>query len=187
MASVFARGRRRVHAFASATAFAAATLVAFAASAADTIVVRLDQARIERMPQNVATLVVGNPLIADISLQMGGLMVVTGKGYGTTNLLALDRNGNMLAERLIEVQGPSGDGVVIVHRGADRESYSCTPNCERRITLGDSPAYFETTIGQTGTRNLRAVGSAGPASGGAGSRSTNTGNPSPGTPEPLGR
>ena len=46
-----------------------------------------------RLPTGVATIVIGNPLIADASLQPGGLLVITGKGYGSTNLLALDRSG----------------------------------------------------------------------------------------------
>ena len=46
-----------------------------------------------RLPERVATIVIGNPLIADATLQSGGILVLTGKGYGATNLLALDRVG----------------------------------------------------------------------------------------------
>ena len=53
--------------------------------------VRLDQAKIIRMPDRVATIVIGNPLIADVSIQPGGVMVLTGKGYGTTNVVAMDQ------------------------------------------------------------------------------------------------
>ena len=42
----------------------------------------LDQATIMKLPEKVATIVVGNPLIADVAVQSGGLVVVTGKGYG---------------------------------------------------------------------------------------------------------
>ena len=45
------------------------------------------------------------------------------------------------------------DQTVSVYRGVERETYSCTPNCERRITLGDSPAYFTSAAGQTDARN----------------------------------
>jgi Flp pilus assembly secretin CpaC len=130
--------------------------------AAEFLTVRLDQARIARLPDGVATIVVGNPLIADVSLQQGGLMVLTGKGYGVTNLIALDRGGTVLSEQSIQVQGPT-DGIVVVYRGVERESYSCTPRCERRITLGDSAEFFDTTISQTGTRTNRAQGVAAPA------------------------
>jgi len=122
-----------------------------AAPAADVSII-LDQAKLLKLPEKVSTIVIGNPLIADASLQPGGLMVLTGKGYGTTNLLVLDRSGNVLMEKSIEVKGPTAD-TVVVYRGTERETYSCTPMCERRITLGDGNTYFDATIGQTGTRN----------------------------------
>jgi Flp pilus assembly secretin CpaC len=126
------------------------------APAADVAVI-LDQAKLIKLPEKVATIVVGNPLIADASLQPGGLMVITGKGYGTTNLIVLDRTGAVLLEKSIEVQGPR-EHLVVLYRGIDRETYSCTPNCERRITLGDSNGYFTSTIAQTVTRNAQAHG-----------------------------
>ena len=72
-----------------------------------------------------------------------------------TNVLALDRAGNLLMEKTIEVRGP-GPNVVVVYRGIERESYSCAPICERRITLGDSQAYFDAALGQTGSRTGQA-------------------------------
>ena len=96
----------------------------------------VDQAKLIKLPEKVATIVVGNPLIADVSLQPGGTMVVTGKGYGATNVMALDRHGSVLVDRTVQVEGPT-DKLVTVYRGVDRESYSCTPICQRRITLGD--------------------------------------------------
>ena len=63
---------------------------------ADTVSIRLDQAHIMQLPDRVATIVIGNPLIADATLQGGGVLVVTGKGYGSTNLVALDRAGRVL-------------------------------------------------------------------------------------------
>jgi hypothetical protein len=124
---------------------------ALPASAANVVIVRMDEARIAKVPEKVATIVVGNPLIADVTLQSGGIMVITGKGYGDTNLIALDRGGNVLAEQTIQVQGPSG-AVVVVYRGVERESYNCTPICERRVTLGDTPAFFTGNLGQAGAR-----------------------------------
>lgn len=152
MTATFARPRRIAFLL-----FAVAALGAASAQAAPQVLtVKLDQARIERLPERVATIVIGNPLIADVSLQQGGLMVLTGKGYGVTNLIALDRSGAVLAEHTIEVQGPT-DGVV-VFRGMARETYSCTPHCEPRITLGDAPAFFDATINQAGNRTIRAAG-----------------------------
>ena len=119
------------------------------------VTVHLDQAKILKMPELTATLVVGNPLIADVAVQPGGILVVTGKSYGTTNLVALDRAGATLMEHPIEVRGPK-DNVVVLYRGIERESYSCAPTCERRIMLGDSVNYFAATLSQTGSLNSMA-------------------------------
>ena len=119
------------------------------AAANDMISVNVDQAKLVKFPEKIATIVVGNPLIADVTLQPGGMVVVTGKGYGATNVIALDRAGSVLMDRVVQVEGPT-DKVVTVYRGTARESYSCTPNCERRVTLGDADAYFKTTMEQAG-------------------------------------
>jgi Flp pilus assembly secretin CpaC len=128
------------------------------ASAADIDVI-VDQARLIKLPERVSTIVIGNPLIADASVQSGGLMVITGKGFGRTNLIALDRTGAVLLEKTVEVRSPRA-GIVVVYRGFERESYSCTPYCDRRITLGDSQPYFEAAIAQSAVRNGQAQGAA---------------------------
>jgi hypothetical protein len=134
-----------------------AAVIAFGGPAAanDTLDVTVDQAMVVKLPDHVVTIVVGNPLIADVSLQAGGMLVVTGKGYGATNVLALDRAGAVLMDRSVRVHGPNNN-VVVVYRGPLRETYSCQPNCEQRITLGDGAAYFNSTIAQTSARNLQA-------------------------------
>jgi Flp pilus assembly secretin CpaC len=141
--------------------------VAAPALAAEPIVVNIDQATIVALPVRAKTLVIGNPLIADISLVHGkdqDLAVVTGKGYGATNVLAFDGNGVELLKRTVEVTGPS-DPIVVVYRGINRETYSCTPDCARRITLGDFPDFFDKTLSQTTSRDTQASGLAAAASG----------------------
>src|SRR3569833_184740 len=111
---------------AKALAFVLLALVAALspARAADKpLAVTLDQATLLRLPEKVATIVVGNPLIADVAVQSGGLVVVTGKGYGSTNLIVLVCAGAVLMERSVVVRGPN-DQTVQVYRGAERETYS---------------------------------------------------------------
>src|ERR1700755_2241166 len=147
--------RPRIRAFSAVRALAIGVLLAPAMVLVDpapestSIAVNVDQAKLVRLPPKVATIVVGNPLIADVTLQPGGLIVVTGKGYGATNFIALDRGGEILVDRQIQVEGPS-DRLVTVYRGVERESYSCAPLCQRRVTLGDSDNYFSTTMSQAG-------------------------------------
>ena len=128
------------------------------AAAADIGVV-LDHARLIRLPERVATIVVGNPLIADAAVQTGGLMVITGKGYGVTNIIALDRSGAVLMEKTIEVVGPREE-LMVVYRGAVRETYSCSPVCEPRIMPGDGDKFFDGIIGQSTNRSGLAAGNA---------------------------
>ena len=128
--------------------------LAMANAKADNVEVALDQAQIMRLPTGVATIVIGNPLIADGSLQAGNLLVVTGKGHGTTNLMALDRSGRVLMDKSITVTGPRNGDLVTVYKGVERESYSCSPRCSPRVTtLGDAPVYFGNTLGQTTARS----------------------------------
>jgi hypothetical protein len=44
--------------------------------------------------------------IAEVSIRAGGMLVVTGKGYGRTNIIVLDRGDNVLVEKVVQVQGP---------------------------------------------------------------------------------
>lgn len=116
------------------------------------LTVTMDQARIVRLPARVTTLVIGNPLIADATVQTGGLMVLTGKSIGSTNLIALDQRGEQLMSVQIRVR-PQNDAVVQVYRGIERETYSCTPNCERTIAIGDSKPFFDTALGNSRSRD----------------------------------
>jgi Pilus formation protein N terminal region len=141
-----------------------ACMIAFASIApakAESVDIVLDRASLLKLPEKVATIVIGNPSVADGSLQTGGLLVVTGKGYGTTNLIALDVRGNALAEYTLNVSAPK-EGRLTIYRGVERETWSCVPNCERSIMLGDSQAYFDTAVGQIGTRNGASTGAGAP-------------------------
>lgn len=122
----------------------------------DTLDVVVDRSRLVKMPERVATVVIGNPLIADASLQTGGLMVITGKGYGTTNLIALDNKGNALMEKVVQVLGPQRD-VVVVYKGVNRETYSCAPVCNPTSTLGDFQQFFAQNLAQIVARSNQAV------------------------------
>jgi hypothetical protein len=156
--------RTRARAFSGFRILAVALLLwpaaAFAEPSAGAIAVNVDQAKLVKLPgHGVATIVVGNPLIADVTLQAGGIVVVTGKGYGATNFIAMDRSGEVLVDRVIEVQGPT-DQLVTIYRGVDRESYSCMPVCQRRVTLGDGDSFFKTSMDQAGALNSQASGAA---------------------------
>jgi hypothetical protein len=151
MLAVFGRRKR----FFGVLAWALFAAVASAPARADTdmVIIHVDQAQLLKLPDRVATVVIGNPLIADATLQSGGILVVTGKGYGATNLMALDRNGRVIMNKPVQVLGPSDPDLVVMYNGSERESYSCAPQCQPRIALGDSAKYFQGNLSQTGARN----------------------------------
>jgi len=159
MTDVCVRGRAafRPIVWLAISLFAAILAPAYAAPAP--IAVELDRATLIKLPERTATVVVGNPLIADLSIQANGLAVITGKSFGATNFIALDKDGAVLAEHTISVVGPA-DPTVVVYRGAERETYSCTPECSRRITLGDAAPYFNATLSESSSRNTQALAAA---------------------------
>lgn len=136
----------------AALAIAACT-AAGALAADESVAVVLNQARILRLPEKTKTVVVGNPMIADVAMQKHGNLVLTGKSYGVTNLIALDEKGNIVAESHIRVQGGAQDAMVTVQRGMDRETYSCAPLCQPTINPGDGKQFFDLTGNQADKHN----------------------------------
>jgi Flp pilus assembly secretin CpaC len=111
--------------------------VGAAAAATDLVVVSVDKARVARIPDKTQTLIIGQPGIADVTmLKNTGMGVITGKSFGETNLIALDREGNLLGEWVIRVGGDKAD--LLVQNGASRESYICAPQCLPTIDLADA-------------------------------------------------
>ena len=162
MALSFLRPRFRGAAWFGFRAVALAALLWPATAFADPVAaveVNVDQAKLVKLPDRVATIVVGNPMIADVTLQNGGILVVTGKGYGATNFIAMDRSGQILMDQQIQVSGPT-DQLVTVYRGVDRETYSCMPVCQKRVTLGDADGYFKQVMDQAGSLSGQVSGSA---------------------------
>ena len=102
------------------------------------------------------TLIVGNAAIADLTLLKQGGAIVTGKGFGETNFIALDGAGSPLAQSLIRVVG--GRNALLVQRGLDRRSYSCAPQCLPTAKLGDDAKYFGDVSGEVKEHNAQATG-----------------------------
>jgi hypothetical protein len=169
MTAFWVRGRGGRKAVCAVWAGLVLAAIAAPAFADEPVVVPLDQARLMKFPDRAATVIVGNPLIADLTIQPGGIAVITGKGFGSTNFIVMDHGGAVLLEKRIEVTGPQPDRVVMVFRGPTRQSYSCTPDCAPRITLGDTSKddidkdsqlnidYFNRRLNDTVTRNNQAM------------------------------
>ena len=57
----------------------------------------LNQAKIVKLSQPAATVIIGNPEIADATVRDSRTLVLTGRGFGQTNLVILDRAGNPIS------------------------------------------------------------------------------------------
>ena len=126
------------------------------------IVAVIDQAKLVKIPAGTQTLVIGNPTVADVTLiKQNNLMILSPKAFGETNFIALDAQGNPVAESMIEVIGSSAS--LIVQRGAERQSFSCTPLCQPTERLGDDDKYLSAVASQDQAHVARLTGSATPA------------------------
>ena len=127
----------------------------------DVLAVTLDQAKIAKLPPGTATLIIGNPMIADVTmLKSSESMVITGKGFGDTNLIAVDAEGSVIYERQLRVL--PAKTVVVLQNGPSRVSYACNPDCMPTVQLGDDTKNFTDVGTQISTRNGYATGVAAP-------------------------
>lgn len=122
----------------------------------DPITVMIDRAKVMRISAPAATVVVGNPAIADASIQDRQTIVLTGKIVGITNLVILDSKGQLVADELVAVEKPDR-GYVTVQRGSSRFTYACTPSCNTALEPGDNNDYFNQSSAQMTTRGAQAT------------------------------
>lgn len=121
---------------------ALAAVCVFAASSpafARDIRVALDQAFPIRLAEAAEGVAVGNPSIAGVSVQNDRFLFVTGRSYGSTNLVVVGANGRVLYSGRIVV-APDETDVVMVTRGNETARLECTPLCRPRPDIGDGAA-----------------------------------------------
>ena len=123
----------------AAAVFAAATLFGASAASAEDIRVALDQSFPVRLVGAATGVAVGNPSIAGVSVQNDHFLFVTGRSYGSTNLVVLGENNRVLYSGRIIVT-PDETGAVIVTRGTDTSRLECNPICRPRPDIGDANA-----------------------------------------------
>lgn len=117
--------------FATATAFAllAGTMSALAAGNDSGIEVVMNQAKIVKLTKDAATIVVGNPEIVDATVQDARTIVLTGKGFGVTNLVILDPEGAPVVDEAVFVSR-NDEKTLRIYRRSKVQTLSCTPFCE---------------------------------------------------------
>ena len=131
--------------FAFFAAFSATLATPAVALDGDVLTVRTNMARVLRIDQPAATVIIGNPGVADVTIQDPTTLILTAKSFGQTNMIILDAGGEPIADTLIEVIQATAD-VVTVYQGSLRTSLSCTPACQPTIMLGDDTGFTSNTI-----------------------------------------
>jgi Flp pilus assembly secretin CpaC len=122
-----------------------------AMAANNNVQVLVDQATLVRLDRPAAEIVVGNPSIADVSVQSSKLLVITGKSFGETNLIVMDVDGKVVANRQLIVQEPR-TGFVTMYRGVARQTLHCAPYCTPPLVIGDTPDIFGAVANQITTK-----------------------------------
>lgn len=95
----------------------------------DMLRVFMDHARILKLDRPVSKVIVGNSQVADATVADPKTIVLTGRAFGTTNIVLLDADGNAIVDERILVSIDEGN-TVRVYRQTERSVLSCTPNCE---------------------------------------------------------
>nr|WP_262512294.1 pilus assembly protein N-terminal domain-containing protein [Agrobacterium tumefaciens] len=106
----------------------------------DILRVSMNHARVLRLDRAVRKVIVGNSKVADATVADATTIVLTGRSFGTTNLVLLDADGNPIVDERILVSIDEGN-TVRVFRQTERTVLSCTPNCEQHSqNSGDKDA-----------------------------------------------
>jgi Flp pilus assembly secretin CpaC len=139
----------------ASTLLSAAVLTAAPAAAQDPLLLTIDQAEIIRIARPADTVIIGNPSIADATIRDNQTLILTGRSYGTTNLIVLDADGQPIADELVTVQAVEQSVVTVFKRSA-RQTFSCAPLCEPTLNVGDELTGFQTINEQLQARSALA-------------------------------
>lgn len=129
--------RRRL--VAAALGMALAALSSHAATAAEDVIrVFMDHARILKLDRTVSKVIIGNAGVADVTVSDPRTIVLTGKSYGTTNLVILDQDGEAIVDERILVSVDEANTLRVFKQTA-RSVFSCSPSCEEHTPGGVTP------------------------------------------------
>lgn len=117
----------------------------------ETVDLVIDFAKILQTNEPIATLIIGNPGIADAAVQDDQTIVLTGKAAGMTNMIVMNDDGEELANVLVRVAS-NVRRLTTVFYGSKRQTLSCAPTCEQVISVGDDKEKFETAKTQIESR-----------------------------------
>lgn len=101
--------------------------------------VEIDRSTRVQLRGAAASVIVGNPQIADVSMVDANTLFIVGKGYGVTEVAVVDGVGRTLFQREIVVTGGS-TGSVRVWRGGRATEMACSTSCAPSVRATASTA-----------------------------------------------
>ena len=84
------------------------SIISFGTANAAELHVPIDETKAFVLENAVSTVAVTNPSIADVSVHNDKIILVIGRTFGTTNVIALDADGKPVATKRIRVVSPGG-------------------------------------------------------------------------------
>jgi Flp pilus assembly secretin CpaC len=120
----------------------AAVLAAPAAAVAQSgrLNVEIDQATRVQLRGPAGSVIVGNPEIADVTVVDANTLYITGKGYGVTEVVAIDTIGRTVFQSQVVVTAGDGAGRVRIWRGAQATEMACGTSCSPSVRGTSGPA-----------------------------------------------
>lgn len=103
-----------------------------AVSQSNALSVEIDRSTRVQLGGAASSVIVGNPQIADVTVVDANTLFITGKGYGVTEIVAVDGIGRTVFQRQVVVTGGS-TGSVRVWRGAQATEMACASSCAPSI------------------------------------------------------
>jgi len=153
----YPRAKRAITGVLAAAAIASSSIIGPANAQTEQVtLITVDQAMLIRLSAPAGAVVIGNPAIADATIMDEMTLVITGRSYGTTNLIVLDEAGGIVSQELITVQ-PAANQVTVYRRSAP-QTLSCNPICAPTLNVGDAGGTFDATTQQIQARAALAEG-----------------------------
>lgn len=118
-----------------------AALIIASAAHAGQITVEAGKAKAVKLNANADSVIIGNPNIADVAVHDDTLLFVTGKSFGTTNLMIFDKDGNTLVSKDVVVTANTATWVSVKRAGANY-TYDCSPSCRPTLAAGDEQEHY---------------------------------------------
>jgi len=108
--------------------------------------VAVDHAKVLRLSRPAVSVIVGNSAIADAAVHDGQMLFITGKTFGSTNFIAIDKNGKTIINRSLQVL--PADNRLTLLRGGYQRTYLCGEGCEPVPGIGDDAETFDRIMAQ---------------------------------------